>query len=536
MDTLDLHFPKAGVDVANAFCRQPNRPAVDGQYARTTPYAVNVRTFDALGRSRGGSRQGIRKYVEAQPGDVEFITQDLSVLVTTGIADPGGGTVEASQSGRLVLLIAVSEGNVYTCPSGGSEWTLATNSTSPLEDPPLNYTGLMQSSANNQLLFFADGINWCYYNPTTDEVFTWVATDGTLPEDGDGNTPRLICTWRGRIVLSGILLDPSLIAMSAISDPFDFDYAPAVPVPASAAWAGNVAPQGLMSDVVTALIPYSDDTLIVGMDSSIAIFRGDPNDGGSIDLVTTSTGIAWGKAWAMDPAGTVYFFANRTGVFRMVPGAQPLRMSQPIDNLLQDINTGEYNVLLQWNDRYQQLHVWVTLLNEPAATTHYVWEQRSQSWWLDEFANPNHNPLCCVTFDGNLPNDRQSLIGSWDGYVRSVSADAPDDDGEPILSEVWIGPFLTKYNDSVMLHEVQGVMGSGSDPVSYNVYVDQTAEAALVSTSVANGIWGAGRNFTDAVRRAGYAAYVQLTAAGQWAMENIRCTVYPQGSVRRKGK
>ncbi len=46
-DTLiDLHFPRAGVDIANAFAKQPNRP-VQGVYCRTTPLGRNVRGQEA---------------------------------------------------------------------------------------------------------------------------------------------------------------------------------------------------------------------------------------------------------------------------------------------------------------------------------------------------------------------------------------------------------------------------------------------------------------------------------------------------------
>ncbi len=529
MDTIDLHFPKAGLDTSTAYSRQPNRPAVNGQYARTAAQAYNVRTFDAQGRSRGGSRAGLVKFLATQPNGTTYVIQGLNVVVTVE-ATP----VQSSQSGRDVRLVAVHAGTVYYVAAGTSAWTAATNTTG--ETPPLNATGLVHSAVNNQLLFFADGTNWCYFDPLDNTVRTWTATEGTLPVDSEDNTPRLICTWRGRTVLSGLLLDPSLIVMTKVSDPFNFNYAPALPVPPDAAWSGAVGPQGQMQDVVTALIPYSDDQLIVGMDSSIAIFRGDPNYGGSIDLVTTSVGILWGKAWAMDPAGVVYFFSNRMGIYRFVPGNQPQRMSQPIDNLLQDIDTGLYNVALQWNDRYQQLHVWVTLLSYPAPATHYVWESRAQSWWQDTFTDQNQNPLCCVTFDGNEADDRQALIGSWNGYVRSVSSDAETDDGNPILSEVVIGPFLTNYSDSVLLNEVQGILASASGEVSYSVYVGETAEEALASDPVSTGTWTAGRNFTDTVKRSGYACYIQLSSASVWAMESIRCLVDTQGKVRRRGK
>lgn len=532
MPDVTLHFPAAGVDVSAAFCKQPNRPAYQDKYARTTPVGYNCRSFDRDRRQRGGLRPGLSKYVSARVNG-DYIVQGLGTLVTTGDA-PGGATVQGSQSGRLVLAWAVSQGTVSVLPAGETAWVTPTNETG--QTPALNATGLVYGANNNQLVFFADGTNAVYYDPVTNKVKLWTLTAGTFPEDSEGNLPRLICTWRGRTVLAGLLDDPSVIFMSKVSDPFDFNYAPAVPVPPDSAWSGHVGPQGETGDVITALIPYTDDVLIIGQDSSLALFRGDPNYGGSIDNVTSTIGIAWGQAWCMDPAGVVYFFSNRTGVFGYVPGNQPLRISQAIDTLMLDIDTGQYVVRLLWNDRFKGLHVFVTLLSTRTQTRHFFWEQQANAWWVDTFGSTALNPLCCTVFDGNQQTDRVSLIGSWDGYVRSVSSDAEDDDGTLIESEVWIGPFLTQFSDAVILHEIQAVLGASSGDVNYEVYVGDTAEEALASDPVATGTWSAGRNFTDTVRRAGYAAYIRLTSTNVWAMEGIRCLISDRGLIRRRGK
>ena len=72
--------------------------------------------------------------------------------------------------------------------------------------------------------------------------------------------------------------------------------------------------------------------------------------------------------------------------------------------------------------------------------------------------------------------------------------------------------------------------------MSYSIHLADTAEEALTSDPVASGTWVAGRNYTDTVRRTGYADYIVLNAVGQWALENIRMTVSTAGKVRRRGK
>src|SRR5438445_13511378 len=90
----EIHFPKAGNDLSLAYSKQPNGPVQQlaikqGQryptslYARTTRIGNNVRGYEPVsGRSRGGQRPGLSKYLQARPGDVEWITQELTVLVT----------------------------------------------------------------------------------------------------------------------------------------------------------------------------------------------------------------------------------------------------------------------------------------------------------------------------------------------------------------------------------------------------------------------------------------------------------------------
>lgn len=460
--------------------------------------------------------------------------------------------MQQSQSGRVVTVVTVSQGNVIVANAGDTVWTPAINLSG--ETPALNFTGLMYSSANNQKLWFADGTNYVYYDPSVNTVFPWTigiyqpgdtggtpgSQKGVLPRDNQGNAPRLICTWRGRIVLSGLLNDPQNWFMSAVSDPQNFDYGPLSTTPTQAI-AGNNAPQGFVGDVVTSLCPYNDDTLIFFGDHSIYIFRGDPMAGGQIDRITDSIGGAWGICWAMDPYGNIYFVSNKTGIYTMVPGQQPQRISQGIEQLLLPLNTGSNGIRLIWNDRYQGLHVFITPLEEPGPTTHFFYELRTGAWWEDQFANHNHDPLCCCIFDGNTPGDRAVLIGSWDGYVRTVSSTALDDDGTPIQSTVVIGPILTDYQDTMLLKDIQGILGQASGPVQYKVFIGPTAEVALASTPVAQGTWTVttqlgGRQLNNHIRWSGHALYIQLSSSVQWAMEQIRARVAGLGKVQRRGK
>lgn len=537
----EWNFPVGGIDTGGLCSKQrprkigsqpqyisPTGWAAAEIYGRTTRRAMNMRSFEpGTNRKRGGSRAGLSKYLPVKVAGATFITQELSTIVITG------NGVQNSQSGRVVWLVAVSEGIIKVATSGDVSWTTPTNRTG--EDPALNFTGTIFSAANAQKLYFADGVNWVYYDPHKQEVATWAATAGTLPVDEDGNLPRLICTWRGRTVLAGLLRDQQNWFMSAVDDPTDFDYSPTSQTPTQAI-AGNNAPQGLIGDMITGLCPYTDDVLIFFGDHSVYMMRGDPFNGGQIDKITDAVGAAWGQAFCMDPFGTVYVFSNRGGIYSLIPGNQPQRISQPIEDFVQSVDTGANSIRLLWNDRQQGVHVFITPLDEPAVTTHLFYEARTGAWWMDSFADTDMNPLCCVTFDGNLPTDRVQLIGSWDGFVRAIDHTATTDDGDNIVSEVVMGPLTTKDLDELLLLDHQGVLGENSGNVNYEVYVGETAEEALGNDPVDSGIFLAGRNDTSYVNAAGYAIYVRLFSSSPWAMESIRLRVAAQGRIRQRSR
>ncbi len=544
--SIDLHFPKAGIDISKPAGEWPRRVNNDtGEVHYTCADGQNVRGFDSITRrNRGGSRPGTAKYVPS-PTYSNWLVQDVNVLVGVGYNPPGGGALQPSQSGRVVTVVAVNRGNIYVANPGDTAWTAPTNNSGIT--PALNFTGLVFSSAMRQKLYFVDGIaSWCYYDPSTNTVENWVATAGAFPADGSGNTPRLICTWRGRLILSGLFEDPQNIFMSKIDDANDWDYSPQNPS-ALDAIALNLSEMGLIGDVVTGLVPMSDDVLVVLGDHTVFKITGDPLSGGVVDRVSDGIGAAWGQAWCKGPDGTLYFFSNIPGVYALAPEAagKPYRISGPIDPLLREINTGTHTVSMAWDDDAMGFHVFVTLTNSVDEATHYFFEAprpdgSGGAWWKDVFAQKKHNPLCCCTVDGNEVDDRCVVIGSWDGYVRRFDRNASTDDGVAIESFVKIGPLLTPNLDEVILENLQGVFAEDSADVDLEIQVGRTAEIAVAATPLASvsDTFSSSRGYTKYVNRAGHAIYVGLRSTGRWAMESIRAGIAATLSKvrgRRKG-
>lgn len=528
---LDIHFPKAGLHTAGPFGRQPARPVRGGGYARTTCRGVNVRAFDSITkRDRGGSRPGLTKYIPERLYTSRWVVQNLNAVVATTGSVPA---VQLSSSGRVVYLVAVSRGVVKVATPGDTNWTDTTNNSG--EEPPLNISGVMQSTPLNQKLYFADGTNYVYYNPPTNSVEAWSATAGSLPRDSDNNGARLAATWRGRIVLSGVLDDPQNWFMSKVGDPYDWNYTPSNRT-ATQAVAGNTSRLGLIGDVVTALIPITDDVMILGGDHTIYAMRGDPADSGQIDTVSTLTGIAFGKAWCMDPSGTVYFFGSKPGIWRMAGGVKPERVSTPIDPLLRDVDTGRTIITMAWDHDGECIHLFLTPDDQPAAAVHYTLEVGPNAFFQKVYANNDHNPLCVCEYDGNEAGDRAVLLGCWDGYVRQIDPDAADDDGTPIASEVLLGPIMTQAHDEMRLDDLQLVLADASGDVTWGVQAAATAESASARTPQATGTATGGRGNRQPVRLAGHAIYVKLSSTARWAMESLVCRFKTTGKVRRRGK
>jgi hypothetical protein len=78
--------------------------------------------------------------------------------------------------------------------------------------------------------------------------------------------------------------------------------------------------------------------------------------------------------------------------------------------------------------------------------------------------------------------------------VRKLDPAATDDDGTPIASSVFVGPFLTADFDELLLKDLIAILGNTSGSVQFDVFVGDTAELALASGSVVSGTWTANRN------------------------------------------
>lgn len=388
-----------------------------------------------------------------------------------------------------------------------------------LDGDQVTISGVVGNSAANG--------TWLIDNVTTD-TFELVGSSGNLDYVSGGTCSRvsgsrcsLITVWGGRIVMSGLATDPNNIFMSAVGDAFNWDYSPAVQTVQQAV-AGNITSgYGKNPDIVTALIPYTDDKLLIGGTHSIRMFLGNPAEGGVNVSVTDITGVAFGKAWCQSAEGVIYFFGSRGGIFRISPdGGLPTRLTAlSIDERLADIDLANMIVTLEWDDRAIAVRVYLTPLDGSAAR-HFIWDVRNEAWWPFTHAEAKHNPFAVHTLSGATAAERSILEYGQDGYIRKVDVDSPTDDGCPIQSHVYLGPF-----SGWMIQELMATLSESSNPVTWAVCTAPSLEESLTKKPRATGRFKAGNNGSQWPRVFIDNGYLRLSATGPWAMEALSALV-----------
>lgn len=481
----------------------------------------------------------------------------VSKITTTGITEIDSGTAALS-SARYVIFAQPFQEDIYFCDGTNYKyydvssnimlaWSATTGGAMPaLESNIQAITGATNATPivitiashgldnGDQVVITgvlgntaANGTLWTIANGTTNtfelvgSVGNAAYTSGGLCTRLSGSRCSLIAVWGGRIVMSGLETDPNNIFMSAVGDPFDWDYSPDVQTVQQAV-AGNITVgYGKNPDVVTALIPYTDDVLLVGGTHSIYRILGNPAEGGVVANVTNITGIAYGSAWCQTPEGVIYFFGSRGGVYKIDPenGLPNKLTAMSIDERLADLNLDNNIVTLEWDDRSFAVRVYITPV-DGSATTHYIWDIRNEAWWPFSYVNAAHNPLSVLLLSGNTASERSIIEYGQDGYVRKIDVDATTDDGSPIESYVYLGPF-----SGMMFVEIAATLRENSGNVTWAACSASSMERALVIAPRQTGRFTGGRNACQWPRAFIEQGYFRLSATGPWALESLTVAV-----------
>jgi hypothetical protein len=387
----------------------------------------------------------------------------------------------SSISNRKPTIVVVSGGNIYSSTSALSGTTLATGGSGAL----VSTVERVHMTDSLGKMYFADGSNYKVWDNATNTVSTWTASaPGNLPYQGSDKC-RLIASYRGRIVLSGLVDDPQNWFMSAVGDPLNWDYG--ATVSATMAVAGNNTIAGKCPDIITCLAPMNDDLMVIGGDHTLWLMRGDPADGGRIDNLSQQMGILGPDSWCTDPNGTFYFFGN--GVLWSMPRPQPYQKQEPspmsrgrLDAIFNDIDYSSNTVKLLWDETFHGVHIFI-VPSSSGSTYHYWWDMRTDGFWRDQYPGP-HGPVSTLIYDADLPGDRVVLLGGWDSVVRQIDATATEDDGTLIESRVKFGPITPGgVHNNCKLNRIITRLGLGSDPVRLRVYAGNSPDSVVLETT-----------------------------------------------------
>jgi hypothetical protein len=193
----------------------------------------------------------------------------------------------------------------------------------------------------------------------------YTATAGSAPT---GCT--LAAVYRDRLCLAAPYTTPQNFFFSRVGTHTDWDYSQTDP---AAAFAGNASQAGHIGDPIVALMPASDDIMYIGGDHNLWAIRGDPADGGSIDLISDAIGVLGPNAWTKAPDGTVYFVGTG-GLFRISGTGTPEMLSDgKWNDYFRRIDRAANFITLDWDRDHQGLYIFVTPVVS-GATTHMFWD------------------------------------------------------------------------------------------------------------------------------------------------------------------
>ena len=495
---FELELPEGGYNRGVAYDDQPRNTTVD---------CKNARPWDPrTGRKRASQRASLTKYLDDQMSDNPV--RDIIQLTES----TGGSLAVGSMTNRTQTALAVCNGVVYTFTS--SAFTSLGTHLSLLA--PTVFSAQLNSN-----IYYADGLSEKYFDGSAMQTWTEDTTNGSMPANGS-NKPRLIETWGGRVVCSGIIGDRHNYFASKQLDAHDFDYNPK-PSLETQAFAGNNSDAGKIGDIINGMIPFNDDLLLYLCDHSIWQLSGNPMLGGRVDRISDVVGGAFGRAWCKTDTGIVYFFGSRGGVYRMTPGSIPERITRDrVDEQMATVNLDTHIVRLGWNDRAQGLQVVISPLTEGAAT-HWYWDLRTDSWWQDVFADTNHNPVTLFLFDGDDPDDRVLMLGGMDGRIRYFDLNGKTDDDTPVDSYIYYGPIQYTQKQRIRLDEIRCRIAEGSDDVKFTYYRGDDAEEAFNNTIFRTHELPAGKHVkTD--RMSGNALFIKVGNDHDdqtWSMESL---------------
>lgn len=373
-----------------------------------------------------------------------------------------------------------------------------------------------------------------FYNPDDNDIFPYVVASAktieSQTEPTGGEVPigcSLITRWQGRIVMGGP--GPEWF-MSAVNEPFNWDYSSEDVTGAIAGWSADA---GEIGNSLTALIPSGDDYLLFGCKQEIWRLNGNPREGGRIINASREVGICAMNAWCHGPDGKL-FFLSHDGIHFLPTGAtgRPVRVSGGrIPDALLGVNGDEFFVSMEFDSVSNRIYITRTS-RAIGVATQWIFDWSTRSYWPFTLTR-DKSPCVSVKLEDRINPDSDILWGSSDGFIREFNRNEPNDEEDTVTGSVFIGPLAPggALGDGIV-DQLNAILPNDSGPITWSLHAGDSAEDALAATSAASGTWSAGANYQDLPRIAGNYIYLKLSGSSIWAIESCHGVLKPKG--RRK--
>jgi hypothetical protein len=507
--------------------------AFDGNAVTLTINGLLMQTI-TLSKDAGGLYNGAGAAVlNAISANIGFgMTVGAELAGANGSRGFGGYMVPATPSAvdysqfRAQILEA--------CPGVFTIGDLVADTQTPVVGPGLTGS-LPQMTVAFGKWYCTDGLSYTEVDPVTAVSIPWITTagKGSLPVGA-----KYICTYRGRVVLAV----GTVWYMSRAGDPHDYQYGTS-PLSTSA-YNGNDANYGGPADVITGLIPFGDDFLLIMCAGSIWRMDGDPGYQGLLTCLTRKTGMLGPRAWCFDEKGNLYFLGGGGGLYVLPRGAtEPLNVSEESMATFFDRQDFATNLVqMGYHAFRREVRIYLTNGDGTTNNVHAVYRPSDGAYWLDTIPI-RFGPWAVCDGLGTKFYNRSVLLGGADGFLRQPDPRRNDDDADAIDAWIEFGPFqLSDGQEESMATELQAMIGAGSEPLTWYWFTARSPEEvaaqdfpAAVATGTFNTPPEVAFNTPVGLRQAGGAHKLRIrsnTASGTWALEQI--VAYLRPTSRRR--
>jgi hypothetical protein len=380
------------------------------------------------------------------------------------------------------------------------------------------------------------------YDPEADSIFG-ISTEapssgGSFPDGGS----TIGCLYNGRIFINSVF-NPNQWYAFKQRDPLNLDTSLAGES-IDAAQSSQTCQAGLVGDALISFIPFKDVYLGFGCANSIWSLNGDPGStGGYLRNITEETGLFSPDSWCRDNKGNVYI-VGLDGFYKLP--ASLMTDNGELDNISLRLTPGLFKslslnrltdkVVLGFDKVRNIINVSITMF-DGSWGTNFAYDVSNDAI-LPQVYQLGRMASDYLYFNSNIEENRNLLVGCYDGYIRyfddDIKSDINDEDEEEAIVSKWFaGPIFIGdvIRAGLKIKEVQITLSNDADGLAYKLYAKNSAEDIIEAvnsseTPIASGSFTTGgRQFS--IRDKFKGEYVGIlfyneSVDSSWAIESVK--------------